>query len=146
MIGKLRWMVFLLAVGLATPVVTQSEKKPAEKKPAAKPAGQEGVGGLWNIVIDSPQGSASPEMHLAQEGEKVTGQYKGMFGESKLSGTFKDGELKFTVAVNAQGTDLVLTYTGRLEKDGTLKGTLAAGDLGGADWKATRAPKAEGKK
>lgn len=74
------------------------------------------MSGSWNINVETPQGSGSPKVVFVQEGEKLTGTYKGMFGDSKLTGTVKGGTVEFSVPVNAQGTDLVIRYSGQMKR------------------------------
>jgi hypothetical protein len=91
------------------------------------------VSGNWKLTLETPNGAASPSLVLKQEGEKLTGTYKGRFGESPLEGTVKGKEIKFTVKVNAQGQEFVLEYTGAVEGD-TMKGKAKFGDMGEADF------------
>lgn len=87
------------------------------------------VSGAWKLTIETPNGPGSPSLVLKQEGEKLTGTYKGRFGESPLEGTLKGAEIKFTVKVNAQGQELQIEYTGTVEDD-TMKGKVKFGEFG----------------
>jgi hypothetical protein len=91
------------------------------------------VSGNWKLTLETPNGAASPSLVLKQEGEKLTGTYKGRFGESPLEGTVKGKDIKFTVKVNAQGQEFVLEYTAAVEGD-TMKGKAKFGDMGEADF------------
>jgi hypothetical protein len=91
------------------------------------------VSGNWKLTLETPNGAASPSLVLKQEGEKLTGAYKGRFGESPLEGAVKGKEIKFTVKVNAQGQEFVLEYAGAVEGD-TMKGKVKFGDRGEADF------------
>src|SRR6266540_7011779 len=44
------------------------------------------VSGNWKLAFETPNGAANPSLVLKQEGEKLTGTYKGRFGESPLEG------------------------------------------------------------
>ena len=111
---------------------------------AAAPAKTESAGssanvsGAWAFTVESANGSGSPTFNFKQEGEKLTGQYKGAFGEAPVAGTFKDNKIEFTLKVEAQGQALNIKYAGTLEKDGTMKGTAELGELGSATWTAKR--------
>lgn len=70
---------------------------------------------------------------MKQEGEKLTGTYKGRFGESPLEGTIKGKEVKFTVRVYAYGQEIQIEYAGTVEGD-AIKGKVKFGDMGGADF------------
>jgi len=91
------------------------------------------VAGNWKLTLETPNGPANPSLVLKQDGEKLTGTYKGRFGESPLEGAVKGKEIKFTVKVNAQGQEFLLEYAGAVEGD-TMKGKVKFGDMGEADF------------
>jgi len=91
------------------------------------------VSGNWKLTFETPNGAANPSLVLKQEGEKLTGTYKGRFGEFPLEGAIKGKEIKFTVKVNAQGQELLLEYAGTVEGD-AMKGKVKFGDMGEADF------------
>src|SRR5215510_8762570 len=91
------------------------------------------VSGNWKLTLETPNGPASPSLVLKQEAEKLTGTYKGRFGESPLEGAVKGKEIKFTVKVKAQEQEFILEYAGTVEGD-TMKGKVKLGDLGEADF------------
>ena len=96
------------------------------------------ITGVWDFAVETSQGSGSPTLTLKQEGEKLTGTYKGQFGEAPLTGTVKGADIKFVIKVSAQGQDLTITYTGKIETKDSMKGTAALGDLGEATWTGKR--------
>ena len=61
-----------------------------------------------------------------------------MFVEAPLTGTVKENKVDFVIKVEAQGQQMTITYTGTVEKDGSMKGTAQLGDLGSATWTAKR--------
>ena len=87
------------------------------------------VSGNWKLTIETPNGTGSPSLVLKQDGEKLTGTYKGRFGEAPLEGTIKDKDIKFTVKVSAQGQEFQIEYAGTVEGD-TMKGKVKFGDFG----------------
>jgi len=91
------------------------------------------VSGNWKLTLETPNGPANPSLVLKQDGEKLTGTYKGRFGESPLEGAVKGKEIKFTAKVNAQGQEFLLEYAGTVEGD-TMKGKVKFGDMGEADF------------
>jgi len=109
--------------------------KPAEAAAAAPSAN---ISGAWAFQVESSAGSGSPTFTFKQEGEKLTGQYKGAFGEAPVMGTVKDNKIEFTLKVDAQGQALTIKYAGTIEKDGTMKGTAELGELGSATWTAKK--------
>jgi hypothetical protein len=109
--------------------------KPAEAAAAAPSAN---ISGAWAFQVESSAGSGSPTFTFKQEGEKLTGQYKGAFGEAPVAGTVKENKIEFTLKVDAQGQALTIKYAGTIEKDGTMKGTAELGELGSATWTAKK--------
>ena len=50
---------------------------------------------------------------------------------------FQDA-MKFAIKINAQGQDLTLTYSGKIESKDSMKGTVQLGELGEGTWTAKR--------
>lgn len=86
--------------------------------------------GTWKLTLETQQGTANPTLTLKQEGETLTGTYKGRLGEAPVKGTVKGNAFKFSIKVNAQGNELQIDYDGTLEADGTIKGKAKFGDFG----------------
>jgi hypothetical protein len=114
----------LFAVG-----VLRAEDKPAKPAAPAAPAPALSVAGTWNLQIQTDQGTGTPSFTFIQDGEKLTGQYKGMFGEAPVTGTLKGGEIKFSIKVSGQGQEFVIAYSGTVSGD-TMQGTVKFGDQG----------------
>jgi hypothetical protein len=91
------------------------------------------VTGTWNVEVETSAGSGSPTFTFKQEGETLTGQYKGQFGEAPVKGTVKGNEITFSIEVS-QGT---VIYKGKIE-NGLMKGTVSLGDLGSGTWTGKR--------
>ena len=102
--------------------------------PASFAAAQDSVAGTWNLSVVFDQGSGAPTVVFQKDGEKLTGTYTGQMGHYPLEGTFKDKKIAFTVSVNIQGNEIALVYTGTLEADGTLKGTVDLGGMASGTW------------
>ena len=96
------------------------------------------ISGAWAFQVETSAGAGSPSFIFKQEGEKLTGQYKGAFGEAPVTGTVKENKIDFAIKVEAQGQPMTITYTGTLEKDGGMKGTAQLGEVGSATWTAKR--------
>src|SRR4030095_11130796 len=101
---------------------------PSTPAPAA-PADKTDISGPWAFQVETPAGSGTPTFTFKQEGEKLTGQYKGAFGEAPVAGTVKGNKVDFSIKVQAQGQEATLTYSGAVEKDGTMKGTVNLGEI-----------------
>lgn len=96
------------------------------------------ITGTWEFAVETAAGSGAPTFTFKQEGEKLTGTYKGQLGEAPLTGTIKGAEVKFSFKLNTQGQDLTITYTGKVEGQDNMKGTAAYGELGEGTWTAKR--------
>ncbi|HEY7640797.1 MAG TPA: hypothetical protein VH814_13815 [Steroidobacteraceae bacterium] len=87
------------------------------------------VAGEWDFAVETQAGAGTPHFSLKQDGSNVTGNYKGALGEAPVTGTIKGNELTLNFKVNAQGTDLSVTYTGTVDGD-SIKGKVSLGELG----------------
>jgi hypothetical protein len=97
--------------------------------PAAIAADTASVSGEWALSVETPNGTGTPSVVFKQDGEDLTGTYKGRFGESQLKGTVKGNEIKFSVTISPQGQDLVLEYSGTVDGD-SMKGKAKFGEFG----------------
>lgn len=122
-----------LTAALLTVTVFAAESK------APTPAGKTAVSatGTWHLKIETGQGTGTPSFTFKQEGETLSGQYKGLFGEAPVTGTLKGAAITFSVKVKAQGEDMTITYSGTIDDD-TMKGKVAFGDAGEGSFTGTR--------
>ena len=97
--------------------------------PAAIAADAAKVSGEWALTVETPNGTGTPSVIFKQDGEDLTGTYKGRFGESKLKGSIKGNEIKFSVTISPQGQDLVIEYSGTVDGD-SMKGKAKFGEFG----------------
>lgn len=129
--------------GLATgPWSAVPHTEGAAPAPAAAPQAASGgaanISGVWNFAVETQAGSGSPTFTFKQDGENLTGSYKGQFGEAPLTGTVKGADVKFTVKVNAQGQDLTIVYSGKIDGKDSMKGSASFGEMGEGTWTAKR--------
>jgi hypothetical protein len=100
------------------------------------------VTGKWNVTLEMQAGTASPTLDLKQDGEKISGVYEGRYGKFPLNGTLKDKKIEFAFKMNAEGTDVVMAYSGEVAADFmTMKGVAQLDQMGEANWSAKRAEK-----
>ena len=95
------------------------------------------VSGDWTVSIDSPQGSAAAAFTLKQDGDKVTGTYKGPRNTAPVAGTLTGDDLKLTATVGGGGQSVTLTFTAKVAGD-ALDGTLDVGGQASVPFKGTR--------
>lgn len=125
---KIKSVATLAALLLATLILTS----PAFAADAAKVAGQ------WNLTLQTPNGPGTPTATFKQDGETLTGTYKGRFGESPLKGTIKGNEITFSATINPQGQEIQIVYSGTVDGD-SMKGKVKFGDMGEADFTGKKA-------
>ena len=84
--------------------------------------------GEWAFEVQTDAGSGTPTFVLKQDGDKVTGKYKGILGEADVTGTVTGKTFKLTFSGDAQGTAVNVSYDGEFESATAVKGKM---DLGG---------------
>ena len=67
---------------------------------AVIPAAEKGkvdMTGTWNLSVITPRGPGSPDLILKQEGNKLTGEYQGLFGVASVTGAVqgRNFEIKY---------------------------------------------------
>jgi hypothetical protein len=122
--NKVASVVFCLAVLCVSPSATL---KGQDKKPA-----KVDVTGTWKVEIEVAGMSGEPVFTLKQKGDKITGKYKGSFGEQDVTGKVTGDKVEFGFTLD-QGK---VVYTGTIDKD-AMKGEAKYGDLTGT-WTAKR--------
>ena len=121
--------VLLLVLALFSPLQAQA-------KPAAL-----SLTGKWTMAIDIQGTTATPTLELVQEGEKITGNYAGRYGKFPVTGTLKGRALVFSFTMNAEGTEVLMTFKGEVAADfQSMKGEADMAGAGEASWSARRAP------
>lgn len=127
--------------GMATgtwSAVPHKEDAAAAAPAAPQPAGATNISGAWSFTVETQAGSGSPSFTFKQEGENLTGTYKGQFGEAPLTGSVKGNDIKFSIKVNAQGQDVTITYSGMIENKDSMKGKVSIAEMGEGTWTAKR--------
>jgi hypothetical protein len=100
---------------------------------------QTSVAGNWDVTINSPQGANTSLVVFKQDGDKISGVFKGRAGELPFEGgTLTGNELKFSFTINTQGMQLPITLTGKVEGE-TMSGKADFGGFAEGDWTAKRA-------
>ncbi|HLW54500.1 MAG TPA: hypothetical protein VKW06_16820 [Candidatus Angelobacter sp.] len=96
------------------------------------------VAGEWNLTVEAPTGTATPTVVFKQDGETLSGTYKGRFGESSVKGTITGNDIKFSTTISPQGQDLEVSYSGTVEGD-NMKGKVSFGAMGDGAFTGKRA-------
>jgi len=92
---------------------------------AAVPAA--GAAGVWKLAVQASDQTYHPTVTLVQEGDKWSGKFVvDQGGEQPLKDlTVKGNQLNFKVDLQANGTDIHLTFSGTVDGD-KLKGSMDA--------------------
>lgn len=95
------------------------------------------LSGKWEFSVETSAGSGTPTFELQQKGDTLSGTYAGALGNAEVKGFLKgeDLELRFEVGGNQ------VVYTGKLLKDGTLKGNVDIAGQANGTWTGKRVSK-----
>lgn len=113
---------------------------PANAQEAAKPAdppAKVDVTGVWDMVVESPQGAMEIVGTFKQEGEKLTGTQASQMGEVALEGTVVGNEIKYVINIDMGGQQMTITFAGKVDGD-TMAGIFEFGGMGSAGWSAKK--------
>jgi hypothetical protein len=89
------------------------------------------VAGTWSVSASDGGRKADQTLVIQQDGNKITGTFKGPMQSGTLEGTVTGNAITFHVKARR-----ALDYTGSVDGD-SMKGTLSGGGKTG-DWTATR--------
>lgn len=105
----------------------------------AQNAGKIDVTGKWTFTVTTDNGTGTPTVTLKQQGDSISGNYSSqIFGEQAIKGTVMGGKIAFKFSASVQEQSLTVTYTGTVEPDGTLRGTVDLGGFGSGTFTGTR--------
>jgi len=131
------------ATGAWSAVPHKEGATPTPATPSPGPGGGTGqtdVSGVWNFNVETPAGTGTPVFTLKQEGEKVSGTYKGQLGEAPVTGTVKGSDITLMIKVSPQGEEITVTYTGKISGKDAMSGKATFGSLGEGNWTAKKKP------
>jgi hypothetical protein len=89
------------------------------------------ISGTWRFEVQTDAGTGSPEFVLKQEGEKLSGTYKGMLGEAQVRGTVKGSDVVIEFDTDYTGEKMAVRYTGKLDSPDKMTGKVALGEYTG---------------
>lgn len=94
--------------------------------------------GAWDIEIDFQGQIMEAKLDVTEKDGKVAGHWSSQLGDSDLEDIkIEDGQLTFSREVNAQGQDLALNYSAKLDGD-KLAGTISS-EMGEIPFTGTKA-------
>ena len=101
------------------------------------------VAGQWSVSLELGSIVGHPTLDLKQDGEKLTGTYRGRYGASPLEGAVKENQLGFTVTMTAEGQETSGYFSGTVDGD-RMSGSVEFEGAGYGTWSATRTPPKKG--
>src|SRR5262245_49201368 len=82
------------------------------------------ISGTWVFSVNMARGGFEGSVALKQEGEKLTGSYKGQFGEQSITRAVKGDRGVIEVEVIRDRRPVKATYTGTIESLTKITGRL----------------------
>ena len=105
---------------------------------AVNAQGGSDIVGTWDMVTVSPEGDRPNTMVVTKEGEKLKGVAKSERGELAYDSVeVKGSDVTIVLTINFNGTPMVITYIGKIDKT-KMGGTADFGGLAEGTWSATK--------
>jgi hypothetical protein len=96
--------------------------------------------GSWGFEVVTENGTGYPTVTLTQTGDSITGAYASeRMGSRPLAGVVRGDSLVFQLATDPSA-GVVMTFSGVRLPDGSLRGIVDFGGMGGATFTARRLP------
>jgi len=96
---------------------------------AVEASAQTNLSSAWTFTVETDTGITNPAVTLVQDGMTLTGHYSSeALGENDLTGTVDGSEIKIMFTADLQGMPVDVMYTGTINAEGVISGTL---DIGG---------------
>jgi hypothetical protein len=105
---------------------------------AILPLSAHDVTGNWAFDVQTDAGSGTPTFVFKQDGEKLTGKYSGTFGTADLTGTVKGDDIEFSFEASVADQKGKVSYRGKIEGPGKMKGEVEFAGLGKGTWTGTK--------
>jgi hypothetical protein len=93
------------------------------------------ITGTWTAAVMLDAGSGTATFVFKQDGEKLSGTYTGTFGTAQVTGSVKGNEVEWTFDAPQAGK---ATYTGTLDGEKKMKGTVVYGEVGSGRFTAEK--------
>ena len=95
------------------------------------------VAGRWDITINFVHGTGSYTAFFEQQGERLSGTYRGQFVEGSLDGAIQGNKIQFRGNLKIEGTRLFYHFTGTVDGN-EMRGTVRMEEYGEAQWTAKK--------
>jgi hypothetical protein len=131
-------MKYVLAVALACCVAVSAAPAYAQDAPKADAkVATADVNGVWDMVVEAPQGAVDVVATFKQEGEKFTGTQASPMGEMAIEGTVVGNEIKWILNLDMGGQQMSIAFAGKVDGE-TMAGVFEMGGMGTAAWNAKK--------
>jgi hypothetical protein len=94
--------------------------------------------GSWALEVQTAAGTGNPAFVFKQEGEKLTGTYRGLLGEAAVTGMVRGNAVEFEFKASYEGQAIEAKYKGVVESADSMKGTVVFTGLGDGAWTGKR--------
>jgi len=83
------------------------------------------ITGTWEVTIHypPPDGDYLATYVLKQDGEKISGEYQGMYGPAAVTGSIKSDEVVLRVTVKGTNAEFIGKISSATKMSGTVTGT-----------------------
>jgi hypothetical protein len=95
------------------------------------------VAGRWDITINFVHGIGNYTAFFEQQGERLSGTYRGQFIEGSLDGAIQGNRIQFRGNLKIEGTRLFYNFTGTIDGN-EMRGTVRMEEYGEAQWTAKK--------
>ncbi len=95
--------------------------------------------GVWDVTVEIGGNTGNPTITLKQEGNSLTGTYKGMLGEAPVKGTVDGAKVRWEFTAEMDGNKFTCVYAGVFD-NGMIKGTIDFGGQAEGTFTAKRKP------
>lgn len=131
-------MKYVLAVALTCFVAATALPAYAQEAPKqdAQPAAVN-VTGVWDMSVETPNGTIDNVATLKQEGEKLTGTLASQMGEIAMEGTVVGNEIKWVLNIDMGGQQVAIAFAGKVDGE-SMAGVFEMGGMGTAAWNAKK--------
>jgi len=115
------------------------EKKEKKERKEGEETGEITVSGTWEMSIDTPDMVISATLEINESEGTITGTWSSEMGEAEIeNGKISGNEIEFRILVGG----IEALFTGTVEGS-EMSGTVDAGEMGTATWKASKEPGSE---
>ena len=96
------------------------------------------ISGAWDFTVNTDAGTGNPVLVFQQQGDRLTGTYKGLLGEAKVTGSVTGDKVAFSFEGEYGGERIKVEYAGTIESPTSMKGSVRVAALGEGTWTAKK--------